>query len=135
MVQKDVGFDAFWLSATSSLWTRSEPIHALGISARSTGQRKSRFMIYGGPCDGTSYRQLPQTQKLAELCEHLVAWKIPVRGVATGPNPLAECVSALKEAGEVRKTVTPLVGRGCNSMARWSGAVDNVNACERRSGR
>ena len=43
------------------------------------------FVIYGGPGDNSSVRQLPPTfTRIATECDQLVAWKIAVRGIAEG---------------------------------------------------
>jgi 4-hydroxy-tetrahydrodipicolinate synthase len=91
------------------------------------------FMIYGGPGDGSSYRQLPATfTKVAERCENLVGWKIAVRGVASGENSFGHCVAALKEAEErTGRAVAPLFAGDSNFFgALEAGAAGNVNACE-----
>jgi 4-hydroxy-tetrahydrodipicolinate synthase len=135
MVQKEHGVDAVLVCPPNIIGWDAERADAMHLAHFGAFDRAAKlpFMIYGGPGDGTSYRQLPQTfRKLAEACEHLVAWKIPVRGVATGPNSFAECVSALKQAGEVTgRTVTPLVAGDANFYgALEAGAGGNVNACE-----
>lgn len=91
------------------------------------------FLIYGGPGDGSSYRQLPPTfTTIACACENLVAWKIAVRGVASGENSFAACVGALAEAADkTGRTVAPLIAGDANFLGALEvGAMGNVNACE-----
>lgn len=91
------------------------------------------FIIYGGPGDGSSCRQMPKTfTKIAKSCENLVAWKIAVRGLSSGENSLAHCVQSLKEAeAETGRKVQPLIAGDADLFgALEAGAVGNVNACE-----
>jgi 4-hydroxy-tetrahydrodipicolinate synthase len=91
------------------------------------------FVIYGGPGDNSSCRQLPATfTKVATECELLVAWKIAVRGIATGENSFAECVTALQKAKAVTgRTVNPLIAGDANLLgALEAGAQGTINACE-----
>lgn len=91
------------------------------------------FLIYGGPGDASSYRQLPATfRRIAEECEGLVAWKIAVRGIATGENSFASCVEALAAAAATTgREIAPLIAGDSNFLgALEAGALGNINACE-----
>ena len=134
-VQKDHGVDAVLVCPPNIIgWDaeRAEGMHLAHFAAFDK-QAGLPFLIYGGPGDGTSYRQMPSTfRQLATTCENLIAWKIPVRGVATGPNSFSECVAALKDAaGITGRKVTALVAGDANFVgALEAGAEGNVNACE-----
>jgi 4-hydroxy-tetrahydrodipicolinate synthase len=133
--QKDHGVDAVLVCPPNIIGWDAERADDMHVAHFKAFDRAAQipFLIYGGPGDGTSYRQLPQTfRKLAENCERLVAWKIPVRGVATGENSFASCVSALKEAGEITgRKVTSLIAGDANFYGALEvGADGNVNACE-----
>jgi 4-hydroxy-tetrahydrodipicolinate synthase len=91
------------------------------------------FVIYGGPGDNSSCRQMPATfTKVATECDLLVAWKIAVRGIATGENSFADCVAALQKAKAVTgRTVNPLIAGDANLLgALESGGQGTINACE-----
>ncbi len=91
------------------------------------------FVIYGGPGDGSSCRQMPATfTKVATDYEHLVAWKIAVRGVAAGENSFAACVEALKKAQDVTgREVAALIAGDANLYgALEAGGDGTINACE-----
>jgi 4-hydroxy-tetrahydrodipicolinate synthase len=91
------------------------------------------FVVYGGPGDGSSCRQLPATMtKVATECEHLVSWKIAVRGIATGENSFTECVKALNkaEAATGRKVAALIAGDANLIGALEAGGKGTVNACE-----
>lgn len=57
---------------------------------------KLPFILFGGPAENGSYKQLPPTfKKLALQCEHVVGWKI-VSGY--DEESFKQCVNALREA-------------------------------------
>jgi dihydrodipicolinate synthase/N-acetylneuraminate lyase len=92
-------------------------------------------VIYGGAGAGagSTTHQLPATfTKVASRCEHLVAWKIPIRGVMTGKNSLEECVQTLAAVGrKTQRTVSPLVAGDLDFLAALkAGAKGNVNSNE-----
>jgi 4-hydroxy-tetrahydrodipicolinate synthase len=91
------------------------------------------FLIYGGPGDNSSVRQLPPTfTKIAVECDQLVAWKIAVRGIAAGENSFASCVDALRAAeAATGRRVNALVAGDANLLgALEAGGAGTVNACE-----
>lgn len=91
------------------------------------------FMVYGGPGDGSSCRQMPATMtKVATECDRLVSWKIAVRGIATGENSFSECVKALNKAEAITKRpVAALIAGDANLIgALEAGGKGTVNACE-----
>ena len=91
------------------------------------------FVIYGGPGDNSSVRQVPPTfTRIATECDQLVAWKIAVRGIAAGENSFASCVEALKAAEAVTgRRVNALVAGDANLLgALEAGGAGTVNACE-----
>jgi 4-hydroxy-tetrahydrodipicolinate synthase len=91
------------------------------------------FIIYGGPGDGSSCRQLPATmEKVARECPNLAGWKLAVRGIAQGENSFATCVEALRRAEVATgRHVAPLIAGDANLLgALDAGAEGTINACE-----
>jgi 4-hydroxy-tetrahydrodipicolinate synthase len=91
------------------------------------------FVVYGGPGDGSSCRQMPATMtKVATECDQLVSWKLAVRGVATGENSFADCVKALNKAeATTGRKVAALIAGDANLLgALEAGGRGTVNACE-----
>ena len=91
------------------------------------------FLIYGGPGDNSSCRQLPPTfKKLAQECDQLIAWKIASRGIQTGENSFASCVQALQEAeAATGRKVNALIAGDANFLgALEAGATGTINACD-----
>jgi 4-hydroxy-tetrahydrodipicolinate synthase len=94
---------------------------------------KLPFLIYGGPGDRSSCRLMPITfERLATTCEYLAGMKIAVRGIATGENSFADCVSALERAkAKTGRTVNALIAGDANLHGALSaGGAGTVNACE-----
>jgi 4-hydroxy-tetrahydrodipicolinate synthase len=135
LVQKDAGCDAILVCPPNIVGWDATTADAMLIAHFTAIDRKGGmpFIIYGGPGDGSSCRQMPATfTKVAERCENLVGWKIAVRGLATGENSLAHCVESLHEASvKTGRKVAPLIAGDANLFgALEAGAVGTINACE-----
>lgn len=134
-IQKDHGADAVLVCPPNIVgWDAAGADAMLVAHFKEINDRCALpFVIYGGPGDGSSCRQLPATfTKVAIECEHLVSWKIAVRGIATGENSFAECVKALQKAEAITgRAVAPLIAGDANLIgALEAGAKGTVNACE-----
>jgi 4-hydroxy-tetrahydrodipicolinate synthase len=133
--QKEAGCDAVLVCPPNIVGWDATTADAMLLAHFSAIDRKGGlpFIIYGGPGDGSSCRQMPATfTKVAESCENLVGWKIAVRGLATGENSLAHCVEALNEASaKTGRKVAPLIAGDANLFgALEAGALGTINACE-----
>jgi len=136
-IQKERGVDGVLVCAPTILSWDAAAADEMLVAHFATIDREGRlpFVIYGGPGagEGSTTRQLPATfTKIASRCEHLVAWKIPIRGVMTGKNSLEECVQTLAAAGRTtQRTVSPLVAGDFSFLsALKAGAKGNVNSNE-----
>jgi 4-hydroxy-tetrahydrodipicolinate synthase len=134
-IQKDHGVDAVLVCPPNIVGWDAAGADAMLVAHFKAINDKGGlpFVIYGGPGDGSSCRQLPATfTKVATECELLVAWKIAVRGIATGENSFAECVKALQKArAATGRTVNPLIAGDANLLgALEAGGKGTINACE-----
>ncbi len=136
-IQKEHGVDGVLICAPTILSWDAVSADEMLVAHFSAIDREGRlpFVIYGGPGagEGSTTRQLPGTFiKVARRCEHLVAWKIPVRGVMTGKNSLEECVQTLAAVAKTtRRTVSPLVAGDFDFLAALkAGAKGTVNSNE-----
>jgi len=135
LAQKDAGVDAVLVCPPNIVGWDATTADAMLVAHFRAIDREGQlpFVIYGGPGDGSSCRQMPATfTKVATDCEHLVAWKVAVRGVAAGENSFAACVEALRKAQEVTgREVTALIAGDANLYgALEAGGAGTINACE-----
>ncbi len=135
LVQKEAGVDAVLVCPPNIVGWDAATADAMLVAHFGAIDREGQlpFVIYGGPGDGSSCRQLPATlTKVAIDCEHLVAWKIAVRGVAAGENSFAACVEALRKAKAVTgRHVAALIAGDANLYGALEvGADGTINACE-----
>ena len=134
-IQKEHGADAVLICPPTIIGWDAATADAMMIAHFRKIDREGGlpFLIYGGPGDGSSYRTLPATMtRIAIACENLVAWKLAVRGVATGENSFAHCVEALNAANAVtgRSVAGLIAGDAALLGALDAGGKGDVNACE-----
>jgi 4-hydroxy-tetrahydrodipicolinate synthase len=135
VAQKDHGADAVLVCPPNIVgWDAATADDMLVAHLKAIDREgKLPFVVYGGPGDGSSCRQLPRTMtKVATECENLAGWKIAVRGVATGENSFTDCVAALRAAdARTGRQTAPLIAGDANFFgALEAGAAGTINACE-----
>jgi 4-hydroxy-tetrahydrodipicolinate synthase len=132
--QKEAGADGVLVCPPNIVgWDAATADAMLVAHFKAIDEQGLPFIVYGGPGDGSSCRQLPPTmEKTARECVNLVGWKLAVRGITTGENSFADCVSALQRAEQATgRHVAPLVAGDANLLgALQAGAEGTINACE-----
>jgi 4-hydroxy-tetrahydrodipicolinate synthase len=134
-IQKDAGVEAVLVCPPNIVGWDAAGADAMLLAHFRAIDREGNlpFVVYGGPGDNSSCRQLPATMtRTAVECDNLIGWKLAVRGVATGENSFADCVAALQKASAVTgRPVAPLIAGDANLFgALEAGAAGTINACE-----